>query len=206
MKRTHILPALLCAAILTLGLASPTLAYSDVGERAWYYDEVQQVTTLGLMQGVSSDRFALGDTVTRATAITVLWRLEGSPAAKEEGQAFSDLPESHWAYRAGAWAKEQGIATGYAGGRFDPGGSVTREQLAAFLFRYDKMKGKEITEGVVEQYDDAKYISPWALESVKHALGSGLMTGAGKDLSPLGLATRAQLAAILVRLTTPVQG
>ena len=63
MKRTHILPALLCAAVLTLGLASPTLAYSDVGERAWYYDEVQQVTTLGLMQGVSSDRFAPGDTV-----------------------------------------------------------------------------------------------------------------------------------------------
>lgn len=205
MKRKRPLTVLFCAAALALGLAVSAGAYSDVAERAWYYADVQAVTALGLMNGVTKDRFAPGDTVTRATAITVLWRLEGSPTAASDA-AFPDLPEGHWATAAAAWAKEAGIATGYSGGKFGPGDSVTREQLATFLYRYDSYKGKEIAEGVTDLYDDAPYISPWALQSVKHALGSGLMTGTSKGLSPLGLASRAELAAILVRLTTTVQG
>lgn len=205
MKKRKSLAVLFCSAALTLGLAASAGAYSDVAERAWYYADVQAVTALGLMNGVTKDRFAPNDTVTRATAITVLWRLEGSPAAAP-GTAFPDLPEANWAAAAAAWAKEAGIAAGYSGGNFGPGDSVTREQLATFLYRYDSYKGKEIAEGVTDLYDDAIYISPWALQSVKHALGSGLMTGTNKGLSPLGLASRAELAAILVRLTTTVQG
>lgn len=197
--------AALCAVAMTLGLSAHARAYSDVPEKAWYYTAVQHVTQKAWMTGVTADRFAPGDTVTRATVITVLWRLEGAPAAAQV-VPFADLPEKHWAYAAAAWAREAGIATGYSGGNFGPGDSVTREQLATFLYRYDVYKGREIAEGVIDLYDDASYISSWALQSVKHALGSGLMTGTGKGLSPLGLASRAELATILVRLTTTVQG
>ncbi len=205
MKKRKTFGAIFCAAALTLGLSAPALAYSDVAERAWYYSAVQSVTQKGLMTGVSADRFAPGDTVTRATVITVLWRLEGSPAAAD-AVPFPDLPEKNWAYAAAAWAREAGIATGYSSGKFGPTDSVTREQLATFLYRYDVYKGKQIAQGITDLYDDAIYISPWALQSMKHALGSGLMTGTSNGLSPLGLATRAELAAILVRLTTTVQG
>ncbi len=196
----------LCAAALILGLSAPALAYSDVAEGRWYSANIQKVTAMGLMTGVSADRFAPAATVTRGTAITVLWRLEGSPAPKT-AVSFPDLSEGNWAYAAAAWAKEMGIASGYSGGNFGSGDSVTREQLATFLYRYALYKKSEIARGVTDLYQDAPFISRWALTGMQHALGSGLMTGtSASTLSPLGLATRAELASILVRLTTPVEG
>ena len=194
----------LCAAVLLAGLSVPALAYADVDEKHWAYDEIQTVTGLELMTGAPGGSFQPEGYVTRATVLTVLWRLEGSPAA--EGGAFPDIPEKHWAHAAAVWAKSAGIATGYSDGTFAPNDDVTREQLAVFLHRYAVYKGEDIAEGVVENYPDAQYIHGWALAGMKHALGAGLMTGTSVGLSPLGCATRAELATILVRLNTPVKG
>lgn len=199
------LPALLCSFALTISLAAPALAYTDVAEGAWYNKDVQTVTDRGLMTGVATDRFYPEGTVTRATVITVLWRLEGSPDVTVNS-LFSDIPGSNWAYTAAAWAKAVGIAAGYSDGTFGPEDSVTREQLAVFLYRYALYKGQPIAAGVVDLYGDSRYIHSWALTGVKHALGAGLMTGDGKNLSPLGLASRAQLATVLINLLSPAQG
>lgn len=205
MKMRKKLLALLCSAALAAALAVPALGYTDVAEGAWYREEVQTATDQGLMTGVTADRFDPEGTVTRATVITVLWRLEGSPDVTVES-VFPDIPVNNWAYTAAAWAKAVGIAAGYSDGTFAPGDSVTREQLAVFLYRYALYKGQPIAQGVVDLYDDSLYIHSWALTGMKHALGAGLMTGSGNRLSPLGLASRAQLATVLVNLLAPAQG
>ena len=193
-----------CAAALVLGLSVPALAYADVPEKHWAYEEIQTVTEKGLMNGAPNGTFQPDNYVTRATIIATLWRLKESP--KVTGEAFPDISEKYWAYPAIVWAKSVGIATGYTNGSFGPEDTVTREQLAVFLYRYALAEKMPIAEGVVDLYSDAQYISPWALTGMKHALGSGLMTGTNKGLSPLGYATRAEMATILIRLTTPVKG
>lgn len=205
MKGFKKLTSCLCAAALAVSLSVPALGYSDVAEADWFYKDIQAATDQGLMGGDAHNMFTPGGLVTRATVLTVLWRLEGSPVTKT-AVPFTDIPEKNWAYAPAAWAKEVGIAAGYSGGDFGPGDVVTREQLAVFLYRYAQFKGDDIAEGVVDLYPDAQYINDWALPGMKHALGAGLMKGTSKGLSPLGFATRAELATILVRLTTPVQG
>lgn len=193
-----------CAAVLTLSLSVPALAYSDVPQTAWYYQDVQTVTEKGLMTGGTGGAFFPEAYVNRATVLTTLWRLSGSPEVA--GDAFPDVPKGNWAYSAAIWARSVGITTGYSNGNLGPSDDVTREQLAVFLYRYALSQNTPIAEGVVDLYTDAQYISPWALTGMKHALGSGLMKGTGVELSPLGYASRASLATILVRLTTPVKG
>lgn len=197
--------SVLCAAALVLGLSVPALAYGDVPEQHWAYEDIQAVTDKGLMNGAPGGAFQPDNYVTRATLLATLWRLKDSP--KVTGTAFPDVSESYWAYGAIAWAKSVGIATGYANGSFGPEDAVTREQLSVFLHRYALAESAPIAEGVVDLYSDAQHISPWALTGMKHALGAGLMTGTNKGtLSPLGYATRAELAKILIRLITPVKG
>jgi hypothetical protein len=195
--------ALLAALCLTAGAAA---AFSDVDEGSWYSDEVAYVVQEGLMKGVSQDLFAPEWAVTRATVVTVLYRMEGEPGeARDAG--FPDVGPSVWYGAAVAWAKEAGIAAGYGSGAFGPDDPVTREQLAVFLWRYAKYKGTEIAAGVLGGYGDAGAISSWAEDGMKHAVGAGLITGKnGELLDPSGVATRAELAAILQRLATPVSG
>lgn len=196
--------SVLCAAALVAGLSVPALAYADVPEKHWAYTDIKAVTEKGLMNGAPNGSFQPDNYVTRATIIATLWRLKESP--KVTGTAFPDISEKYWAYPAIAWANSAGIATGYTDGTFGPEDTVTREQLAVFLYRYALADSTPIAEGVTDLYPDAEYISPWALTGMKHALGAGLMTGTKVGLSPLGYATRAELATILVRLTTPVKG
>lgn len=195
--------ALLAALCLTAGAAA---AFSDVNEESWFSDEVAYVVQEGLMQGVSQDLFAPGWAVTRGTVVTVLYRLEDSPAP-EEGPVFPDVAADTWYANAVNWARNTGIAAGYDSGNFGPDDPVTREQLAVFLWRYAQYKGLEIAQGVTGGFSDAGKISTWAEDGMKHAVGAGLL--AGKDgglLDPGGIATRAELAAILQRLNTPVSG
>lgn len=203
--------SLLCAAALTVGLTLPARAtaptFTDVPEGAWYCESVLTVAEKGLMNGTSKTAFSPLGNVTRATVVTTLWRLEGTPKAKSATAArFPDAAPGAWYFPALAWAVEADLASGYPDGRFAPDDNVTREQLAVFLARYARYKGQTFAEGVLDLYDDAGAISPWAVIGMKHALGAGLMTGTGTVLAPGGLATRGELAAILVRLTTPVKG
>lgn len=198
--------ALACALGLCAGITLPAAAaYSDVAAGAWYEAAVSEVTELGYMTGVSDTLFAPDAQVTRSTVVVVLWRMEGSPAPGAT-VSFGDVSPSAWYAQAAAWAKENGIANGDTRGDFKPEQFVTRQELAAFLTRYDAYRGSELAEGTLGLYSDAGEISAWAEESMAHAVGMGLLEGAGGKLSPTASATRAQLAVILQRLTTQAVG
>ncbi len=200
MKRILALLAVLC---LTIGTAA---AFSDVCPNDWYSSDVDYVAAHGLMSGISASAFAPDASVTRGMAVTVLYRMAGSPAVSGT-TAFSDVRSGTWYCDAVTWAKNLGIAAGYDSGTFGPNDTVTREQLAVFLWRYARCAGMEIPVGVLGGFCDAGTVSSWATTGVKYAVGAGLLSGEqGGLLCPRGVASRAELATVLHRFTIPVVG
>ena len=135
--------ALACTLGLCASLTLPAAAaggYTDVPGGAWYESAVNEVTEKGYMTGVSESQFAPTANVTRATVVTVLWRMEGSPAPTAT-VSFGDVSPGAWYAQPVAWAKENGIANGDSRGDFKPDQSVTRQELAAFLTRFDQYRG-----------------------------------------------------------------
>lgn len=185
--------------------------YEDVVGDEWFAPAVAEVTRLGLMSGVEGGGFAPYREVNRATIVLVLWRMEGSPEA-EMDDPFPDTEE--WYADAANWAKSVGIASGYGGvdpdhpaGSFGGRDSLTREQLAVFLYNYAKYKDEPIAEGMLGLYSDAFQISDWAETAVRHAVGMGILQGGdGGALDPKGVANRAALAVMLHRMMTPAAG
>ena len=152
--------ALVCA----LSLMAPCAlaageSYRDVPAGAWYAPAAEEMTEKGIMTGVGEGVFAPLDPVSRAAAVTVLWRMEGSPDAA--GAAFADT-ENTWYEQSAAWGGSTGIVSGYGDDTFRGDQPVTREELSAFLYRYAKMKGEPVAQGVLRLYSDADKISPWA--------------------------------------------
>ena len=197
----------LSALLLCAGLALPAGAasFTDVKAGSSYEESVQNVVDAGLMSGTSATTFSPTGSVTRAMAVTTLWRLAGSPAPKGT-DSFSDVPEGTWYTQAVAWAQENGIASGNGKGAFQPGSAVTREQMAVFLYQYARYAGHDLANGVLELYSDQGSISKWARTAMEHAVGAGLITGSKGKLSPKATTTRAELAVMLERMTTPVMG
>lgn len=182
----------------------PAAALEDVPEDSWYAKAVDYVIAEGLMTP-SGDAFRPNATASRGMVVTVLWRLSGAPEA-EEPAPFSDVEADSWYAQAAAWGSANGIVAG-SDGAFQGDKAVTREQLALFLLRYCRYAGMEVANGLLSAYVDADSVSGWALEGMSHAVGAGLITGtSGLRLDPKGTTTRAQLAVILRRLTTPVMG
>ena len=211
-KQKRWLPALLLALFLvslTGGAALAAGSYGDVSPDAWYSDAVQYVSDNGLMQGVSETRFAPEAAVTRGMIVTVLYRHAGSPAFVGKAD-FSDVAEGAWYRDAVEWAAETGLITGYGDGRFGPDDPVTREQLAVILRPYAKMQGADVTKQAdLSGFRDAGAVSGWAAEALSWAVAEGLIGGVAPDtLAPAGQASRAQVAAILMRLLdkTPAAG
>lgn len=216
-----ILAALLCGLYLfslpaALAVEEDDL-YPDVPGDQWYAADVAKVTRAGLMGGSDDGLFHPNDPVSRAAVITVLWRMEKCPAPQAEdwleNPAFSDvdgtdpLSPSAWYAEAAAWAKEAGIATGYEDGSFLGARFVTREELALFLYRYAVYQSQPEAKGTLNFFPDADKVSDWAETALCHAVGMGLLQGNDLgELAPQGLALRCQLAAILVRMDTPVAG
>lgn len=173
------------------------LPFTDVQAGAWYADAVKYVFDQGLMSGMSAQEFGPDGQVTRGQVVTILWRLAGSPTVS--GKAFPDVSASAWYADAVAWASANGVVSGYENGGFGPGDPVTREQLAAILYRYAQLSGKDTDQTAdLSGYTDSVTISAWAPQALKWAVGSGLISGTGTHtLSPRGTATRAQIAVIL---------
>jgi hypothetical protein len=132
--------------------------------------------------------------------VTVLYRLEGSPDASG-GSAFADVKDGEWYADAVAWASSNGIVSGYGGGIFGTNDSITREQLSAILHRYVQYKGCDTSKSAeLTKFADAPSVSEWAADAIKWAVAEGLITGTTETtLDPKGAATRAQVAAILMR-------
>lgn len=173
------------------------LPFTDVQAGVWYADAVKYVFEQGLMSGISAQQFGPDSTVTRGQVVTILWRLAGSPTVS--GKTFTDVSASVWYADAVAWASANGVVSGYESGLFGPEDQVTREQLAAILYRYALISGKDAEKTAdLSGYTDSVTISTWAPQALKWAVGSGLISGTGANtLSPRGTATRAQIAVIL---------
>ena len=176
------------------------LPFTDVPEGVWYEEAVQYVYTHGLMVGATETTFEPEGTVTRGMLIAVLYRLAGKPAAEAAGE-FTDVPASAYYAKAIAWAAQEKIAAGYPDGTFRPEELVTREQMAAFLYRYTAAQGDDVSaRGELDGYTDAGQISRWAREAMSWANAEGLIVGtSATTLRPGATATRAQLASILKR-------
>ena len=170
--------------------------FDDVKPGSWYYDAVKYVGDKALMDGTGPRIFSPDTPTSRAMAVTVLYRLAGSPAVTG-GQVFKDVPAGEWYSNAVAWAAEKGIAQG-DGGYFSPNTDITREQLAAILHRY---KGLPDSTGSLAAFTDAGQVSDWAVAALNWTVQTGLITGINDTtLSPKTNATRAQFATTLQRM------
>jgi len=173
--------------------------FTDVTSDDWYAPAVAYVTGAGLFNGTGTATFSPGVPMTRAMFVTVLARMAGVPTGSGMATEFSDVPEDCWCSASVAWAVKNNIVTGYADGRFDPAGRITREQIAAILYRYVKSAGADVTaSGTVSAFPDSAQISSWAQEPLAWAVGEKIIGGyADGRVDPKGTATRAQVAQIL---------
>lgn len=173
--------------------------FTDLDEKAWYYDDVSAVLESGLMVGVSADRFAPEETVSRAMVAAVLYRLSGSQ--EDRFPTFLDVPGDAWYRKAVGWASANGVVYGYGPERFGPEDPVTREQLAVMLYRYQQyMKRDTSQRGGLSAFADAAQVGTYAREAMEWAVGTELLQGrSGGQLAPLGATSRAELCSILVR-------
>ena len=159
--------------------------FTDVAESDWFYDGVKYVSDKGLMNGTGANTFAPAADTTRGMIVTILARMEGVDTTKGDT----------W-YAAG---REWAMANGVSDGTNMPG-KITREQLAAMLYRYAQSKGYDVSAAAdLSTYADGASVSSWALDAMQWAVGSGLMQGSGNSLNPQANATRAEVAAILMR-------
>ena len=186
------------------------LPFTDVSTSDWFYSAVKFVYENGLMDGVGNNLFAPNATLNRAMAVTILYRLEGSPDLDGEnlGYPFADVDGNAWYGDAVYWARCNGIVDGVENNHFDPTGSLTREQMATVLYRYAQYKGADVSaSGDISGFVDSANVSDWAVDAVKWAVGTGLVNGVeGNALAPQGTSTRAQAAAVLMRLSQAMGG
>lgn len=182
-----------------------SLPFTDVGTGDWFYDAVAYVYGKNMMQGVSETSFAPYAVTNRAMVVTILHRMEGSPAALPA--AFTDVDAGQYYAGPVAWASGGGIVTGYPDNTFRPQVSITREQMAAILYRYAGYRGLQVSPtGDLSAFPDAGTVSAYAVDAMRWAVAAGLINGENGRLNPGGDATRAQVAAIFQRFCMNVMG
>ena len=181
------------------------LPFSDVTESDWFYDAVTYAYENGLMDGVGMGLFAPNSETTRAQLVTILHRLAGQPAPSGDS-GFSDVETGTWYTDAVAWAAQNGIVNGVSDTQFAPGDDITREQLAVILYRYATYQGYDVSQRAdLSGFVDAGTISTYAQEALSWANAQGLVLGFEDDsLRPQGNASRAQIAAVLMRFCQTV--
>ncbi len=183
--------------------------FDDVDEAAWYFDAVRYVFENGLLQGTSDTLFSPDLTTTRAMIVTVLWRMAEEPVVNY-AMTFDDVDEGLWYSEAVRWAASEGIVTGYDDGSFGPNDLVTREQLAAMLYRYAVSQGYDVSVGEdtnILSYADAFSVSEYAVSALQWACGEGIVTGRDNGLlAPQDGALRSEFAAMLMRFCSVEQG
>lgn len=173
------------------------LPFFDVHVGDWFLDHVRYVYENGIMQGTLDNAFAPNMDTTRGMIVTVLYRLAGEPEVSGT-HSFEDVAAGAYYENAVIWAQSRGITDGTSDTTFSPDENITREQLAAMLYRYF---GKPETSGSIEEFGDAALVSDWALEAMRWAVETGIYEGRDQNLlAPLGLTTRAETATVAERL------
>jgi len=181
--------------------------FSDANPKEWYHSGVHFCVENGYMNGVDNGLFAPNSTLSRGMIVTMLWRIEGSPVVNY-AMSFKDVADDFWYTEAIRWAQSTGVVLGYDESTFGPEDNVTREQLAAILWRYAKYKGYDVSVGEdtnILSYDDAiGGISEYAISAMQWACGAGIINGIGTRLEARGFATRAQAACMIQRFCVNV--
>lgn len=186
--------------VVTFEKAETELMFIDVQPTDWYADAVEYVVSKNLFQGMSATEFRPNVEMSRAMLVTVLYRMSGEQA--QGGSSFTDVAPDAWYAHAVAWAEENGIVQGVSNSAFAPSGSVTREQMAAILYRYARRLDlvQDADASVLCAFTDASTVSPYAVPAMAWAVQERLLSGVGRQaLAPGNSATRAQVAAILQR-------
>lgn len=181
-------------------VVEPTTGFNDVADKDWFADAVKYVADKGMMNGTSKTTFGPNDSTTRGMIVTVLYRLENEPSAA--AASFTDVVSGQYYTDAVAWANANGIVTGYGNGKFGPNDVVTREQLAAILYRYAQYKKYDVSVGEdtnILSYADAQSVSAYAIPAMQWAGGAGIVNGSNGKLNPQNNATRAEVATMLMR-------
>lgn len=187
--------------------------FTDTGGH-WAEEFINAAAKNGLVNGYGDGRYGPGDKMTRAQFVTILWRNAGEPAP-DAPASFTDLDASQdWYHDAVAWAEQNGIVNGIGGGKFGPGGYVSREQLAAILFRMsgDTSGGEQLYMSVYQNaFIDAQEVSDWAWQALCWAVYREIWCGTGSpevttELSPGASADRAQIAVMIIRYENKMSG
>lgn len=175
-------------------------SFSDIEKGIWYEEAVTYVVDKKLFAGVSDTEFAPDEIMTRAMLITVLYRLASSEAETYESR-FTDVSKDSWYYDAVCWGSSLGITSGINENEFAPNEILTREQLATILHRYARIMNYDLSpSGNLREYSDYDKISTWAIDALSWANGADIVNGTDNSLlSPDNSATRAQVAAMLMR-------
>ena len=188
-------------------IAPEPLPFGDVDDGDWFADAVRFVYENGMMNGVSETSFAPHAATSRSMIVTILYRLEGEPVV-DYAMDFTDVAGDAYYAEAVRWAASEGIVGGYGGGLFGSDDAVTREQLAVILYRYAVYKGYDVSIGEdtnILSYADFADLSEYAIPAMQWACGAGIVNGTSEStLTPQGEATRAQVAAMLMRFVEAI--
>ena len=178
------------------------ISFDDVKADGWYYKAVSFVCGKNIMRGTGEKLFEPDGLLNRAMFVTILYRMESEPSAS--AIRFSDVKNGEWYTKAVAWASENGIVNGISDSEFAPEDNITREQMAAIIYRYIKFKGEDVSVGEntnILSYDDAEDISEYAIPAFCYVGGAGIMSGRTQStLNPTGTATRAEAATVIMRM------
>lgn len=181
------------------------LPFLDLDWSHWGYDDIALAYERGLMNGYGDGTFGADDVTTRGMAVTVIWRLAGSPQATSD-MPFSDVGDGVWYTEAIRWAAEAGVANGYGGtDLFGPEDDLTREQIVVLLMRYAETQGMDTSARAdLSAFPDGDATSVWARDAVEWAVAVGLLRGDSNtgELDPQGGGSRAALAALVMRYDT----
>lgn len=176
--------------------------FTDVKKSDWFYTNVEYAVNNKLMNGTTATTFAPNESLTRGMLVAILYRAEGEPAVNKS-IPFSDVDANTYYSNAVVWAQQNGIVNGVTENEFAPENNITREQIAAIMFRFAKYKGYDVSVGEstnILSYTDAESISEYAISAMQYAVGSGLMKGKTEtSINPQDNATRSEIAAILQR-------
>ncbi len=185
----------------------PSAKFMDVPDESnWAHKGIDYAVSHGLFAGTSDNTFSPDDSMTRAMMVTVLWRFAGKPTASGTNP-FRDVPTNAYYYEPVLWAAANGVVSGVSADRFDPNGKITREQIAAIMYRYTDGQGYDTSEQAdLSVFPDANKVSGYAVTPIAWANKAGLINGDSVNgvsyIKPKDNATRAQVAAILMRYAT----
>lgn len=191
------IPAVLADGVQNTAVVS----FEDVDPASYYSDAVDYMVENGYMNGVGGSAFAPNASITRGMVVVILYRMSGSPETEFQG-TFSDVTEDAYYGTAVEWAAANGLATGFEDGSFGPKDNVTRQQLAAFLWRYAKFLELDVSVGEdtnILSYNDALQVAEYAIPAMQWACGAGILQGSDGNLMPNATATRGQFATMAYR-------